>query len=60
MSQPGKARTLAERWAEDEAMLAENPIQPDVLPRWVTDELPQYGQGAPAQPLPDKLSGDDL
>lgn len=60
MSQPGKALPLAERWAQDEEMLAANPIQPDVQPRWKTDDLPQYGPDGPVQPSPDDLSADDL
>jgi len=60
MSQPRKALPLAERWAQDEEMLAENPIQVDTQPRWVTDDLPQYGPDAPVQKSPDDLSADDL
>lgn len=60
MSQLGKAKTLAERWAMDEEMLAENPLQVDVQPRWIADDLPQYGPDAPAQKSPNDLSADDL
>lgn len=60
MSQSRKALPLAERWALDEEMLAANPIQPDAQPRWISDNLPQYGPDAPAQPLPDDLAADEL
>lgn len=60
MSQPGKALPLAERWEQDEQMLAENPLKVDVQPRWIADNLPQYGPDAPLQPSADDLSADDL
>lgn len=60
MRQPGKARTLAQRWAEDEEMFADTPRQVDAEPRWKTDNLAQYGPDATAQSSPDDLSGDDL
>lgn len=60
MSQPGKALPLAERWAQDEEMLAQTPLKVDAQPRWITDNLTQYGPGAPVQPSFDDLGEDDL
>lgn len=60
MSQPGKALPLADRWAQDEEMLADTPLKVDVQPRWISDNLDQYGPDAPAQPSPDDLGADEL
>lgn len=60
MTYPKKRLSIAERWAVDEEIAAESPRELDADPRWLADDLPQYGPNGPAQPSSDDLGPDEL
>lgn len=51
---PTQPVPMAERWAADEELLAETPLELDVKPRWMRDGLEGYAPDT-EQPTMDDL-----